>query len=68
MLTVLHDALSLLGSTTLRSKERAAETLQEHRAVVDAVKGRDADAAELALRIHIRAAQKVRMQQLFNER
>ncbi len=68
MLTVLHDALSLLGSTTLRSKERAAETLQEHRAVVDAVKGRDADAAELALRIHIRAAQKVRMQQLFTER
>ena len=68
MLTVLHDALSLLGSTTLRSKERAAETLQEHRAVVDAVKGRDADAAELALRKHIRAAQKVRMQQLFTER
>ena len=68
MLTVLHDALSLLGSTTLRSKKRAAETLQEHRAVVDAVKGRDADAAELALRNHIRAAQKVRMQQLFTER
>jgi len=68
MLTVLHDALSLLGSTTLSSKERAAETVQEHRAVVDAVKGRDADAAELALRNHIRAAQKVRMQQLFTER
>jgi DNA-binding GntR family transcriptional regulator len=68
MLTVLHDALSLLGSTTLRSKERAAETLAEHRAVVDAVKARDADAADLALRNHIRAAQKVRMQQLFTQR
>jgi DNA-binding GntR family transcriptional regulator len=68
MLTVLHDALSLLGSTTLRSKERAQETLKEHRAVVDAVKARDADAAEAALRNHIRAAQKVRMTQLFTQR
>ncbi len=68
MLTVLHDALSLLGSTTLRSKERAAETLKEHQAVVAAVKSGDADGAELALRNHIRAAQKVRMQQLFTSR
>lgn len=68
MLTVLHDALSLLGSTTLSSRERAAETLKEHQAVVAAVKGRDPDAAERALRDHIRAAQKVRMQQLFNAR
>lgn len=65
MLTVLHDALSLLGSTTLRSPERAADTLQEHLAVVAAVRSRDADAAEKALRTHIRNAQKVRMQQLF---
>ncbi len=65
MLTVLHDALSLLGSTTLRNPERAAETLKEHEAVVAAVKNRDPDAADLALRAHIRAAQKVRMQQLF---
>lgn len=66
MLTVLHDALSLLGSTTLRSPERAAETLQEHLAVVAAVRARDPDAAEAALRAHIRNAQKVRMQQLFS--
>lgn len=65
MLTVLHDALSLLGSTTLRSPERAAETLKEHEAVVEAVKARDPDGAEAALRNHIRNAQKVRMQQLF---
>lgn len=65
MLTVLHDALSLLGSTTLRDRSRAAETLKEHEAVVVAVKNRDPDAADLALRAHIRAAQKVRMQQLF---
>lgn len=65
MLTVLHDALSLLGTTTLRDRERAAETLKEHQAVVAAVKGRDPDTADLAQRAHIRAAQKVRMQQLF---
>lgn len=68
MLTVLHDALSLLGSTTLRSPERAAQTLSEHEAVVAAVQKRDPEAAELALRAHIRAAQKVRMQQLFTGR
>jgi len=65
MLTVLHDALSLLGTTTLRSRDRAAETLQEHVTVVAAVRARDPEAAEAALRTHIRNAQKVRMQQLF---
>ena len=66
MVTVLHDALSLLGGsgTTLGDPERAAETLREHRAVVAAIRARDADAAELALRMHIRTAQKVRMQKL----
>jgi DNA-binding GntR family transcriptional regulator len=62
MVTVLHDALSLLGPTTLDNSERAAETLREHRAVVDAIRERDPDSAEQALRAHIRAAQKVRMQ------
>jgi DNA-binding GntR family transcriptional regulator len=65
MVTVLHDALSLLGSTTLDTPERAAETLREHRSVVAAIRARDADAAEQALRTHIRAAQKMRMQKLF---
>jgi DNA-binding FadR family transcriptional regulator len=65
MVTVLHDALSLLGGTTLGNPERAAETLREHRAVVAAIHVRDAEAAEQALRAHIRSAQKVRMQKLF---
>lgn len=68
MLTVLHDALSLLGSTTLGDPERAAETLKEHEAVVEAIRNRDADGAEQALRTHIRAAQKVRMKKLFATR
>jgi DNA-binding GntR family transcriptional regulator len=65
MVTVLHDALSLLGRTTLEHPDRAAETLSEHRAVIAAIRARDAEAAEQALRGHIRAAQKVRMQKLF---
>ena len=64
MVTVLHDALSLLGGTTLSDPERAAETLREHRTVVAAIRARDADAAEQALRTHIRMAQKTRMQKL----
>ena len=65
MVTVLHDALTLLGGTTLDTPERAAETLHEHRVVVNAIRLRDADGAEQALRTHIRAAQKMRMQKLF---
>jgi DNA-binding GntR family transcriptional regulator len=65
MVTVLHDALTLLGGTTLDTPERAAETLREHRVVVNAIRSRDADGAEQALRTHIRAAQKMRMQKLF---
>lgn len=65
MVTVLHDALSLLGGTTLSHAERAEETLREHRAVTAAIRARDADAAEQALRAHIRAAHKVRMQKIF---
>ena len=65
MLRVMHNALSLLGSTTLTNRSRAAETLREHEAVVDAIRNRDPDAAEHAVRSHIRAAQKVRMTLLF---
>ncbi|QJW85173.1 GntR family transcriptional regulator [Ramlibacter terrae] len=68
MVNGLHDTLSLLGRTTLAKPERAEETLREHRAIVDAITNRDADAAEQALRNHIRAAQKVRMTQLFTGR
>ncbi|MBP6899949.1 MAG: GntR family transcriptional regulator [Burkholderiaceae bacterium] len=65
MVTVLHDALSLLGSSsTLGDPRRGAETLREHREVVEAIRQRDADGAERALRAHIRNAQKVRMQKL----
>jgi DNA-binding GntR family transcriptional regulator len=65
MVTVLHDALSLLGGTTLADSERAAQTLNEHRTVVAAIRARDPDAAEQALKAHIQAAHKARMQNFF---
>jgi DNA-binding GntR family transcriptional regulator len=65
MVTVLHNALSLLGGTTLSHAERAEETLREHREVVSAIRARDPNAAEQALRSHIRTAHKARMQKLF---
>src|SRR5690625_1803117 len=53
MLTVLYDALSLLGSTMLGDAQRAEETLKEHRAIVNAIRDRDPDKAEAAIRAHI---------------
>jgi len=67
MLTVLYDALSLLGSTMLGDAQRAEETLKEHRAIVNAIRDRDPDKAEAAIRAHIRAAQKVRMKSIFTK-
>lgn len=68
ILTILHDTLMLLGPSTLRDPARAKETLAEHRAVVQAIKDRDPDTAEAALREHIHGAQKLRLQQLFTPR
>jgi len=61
----LHDSLSLLGNSVLTQHDRAHETLQEHEAVIEAICRRDPDAAEAAMRQHIRLAQKARMKQIF---
>ena len=68
VLNMLHDSLSLLGPTSLALPERAAETLREHEAIVDAIRRRDTAAAEDAARAHIRAAQTTRMKRLFAQR
>jgi len=65
MLNMLHDSLSLLGPTSLTLADRAAETLREHEAIIEAIRRRDPDGAEAAARAHIRAAQKTRMKRLF---
>ena len=64
-LTGLHDALALLGESMLHDRARAEQTLQEHAAIVEAIKRRDPDAAEQATRKHIRTAQLERIKRRF---
>ncbi|GGE27661.1 GntR family transcriptional regulator [Agaricicola taiwanensis] len=59
-LAALHDAMSLLGPTTLAQPGRPVEALAEHRLIIDAIVRRDADAAERAARDHIHHAFNVR--------
>ncbi|MGR3570187.1 GntR family transcriptional regulator [Brevirhabdus sp.] len=60
----LQKALMILGPTTLTEPERAARAVAEHRDVLEAIKMRDALAAEAAMRAHIEAAQRVRVRAL----
>lgn len=60
----LRDALALLQGTTFSVKGRPATADAEHRAIYEAIKNRDADAAEQAARTHIRNARMARMQML----
>jgi DNA-binding GntR family transcriptional regulator len=64
MLSALHDAMALLGDTTLTNLERVEKTLEEHAAIIAAVTERDADRAERVTREHIRSAQKLRLARL----
>lgn len=65
ILTVLHDTLMLAGRSTLKDPARVRETMKEHEAVVQAIRERDPEHAEQALRHHIHAAQKVRLKSFF---
>jgi len=64
-LTLLHDALALLGESMLHDRARAERTLAEHAAIVQAIKDRDPDRAERATRDHIRLAQTERLKRQF---
>ncbi len=59
-LAVLHDAMSLLGTTTLAWPGRPREALAEHTRIVDAIERRDAESAEREARHHIENALRVR--------
>lgn len=63
-LNALSDAMMLLGATTLGLPGRHATALEEHRAIVDAIAGRDSEAAEQAARAHIREAQRHRVRMM----
>lgn len=56
----LHDAIALLGPTTLANEGRQRLSRTEHAAIVSAIAERDAAAAETAARAHIERALSVR--------
>ena len=60
-LSTLRASMALLGQTTLALPERAATAIDEHEAILAALKSRDAAAAEAAARAHIRSAYQARM-------
>jgi DNA-binding GntR family transcriptional regulator len=60
----LAEALALLGPTTLSAEGRAHESVDEHAAIVTAIRLRDSRAAEAAARHHIRNAFRARLLQL----
>lgn len=63
----LQKALMILGPTTLTEPDRAVKAVEEHFAVLEAVKARDGALAEGAMRAHIEAAQRVRVRALRSE-
>jgi len=60
----LAEALALLGPTTLSLKGRGKKSVEEHAAIVKAIKARDGRAAGEAATRHIRAAFEARLMQL----
>lgn len=63
----LENALALLRGTTYAVPGRAQSAAAEHREIVEAICERNADAAELAARAHIGAAQRARLRLLLEE-
>lgn len=62
----LHDALSLLPSTTFGVVGRPEAAIGEHHRIIEAIEAKDADAAERAARQHIQKAQEGRMKMMLN--
>lgn len=60
----LQKSLMILGPTTLTHPDRAARAIEEHKDILVAIRARDGDAAERAMRAHIKAAQRVRIRTL----
>jgi DNA-binding GntR family transcriptional regulator len=63
----LHDAVMLLGPTTLMLSGRRHSAIDEHASIVVAIASRDPVAAEHAARGHIKAAYEARVQMLSEE-
>ena len=60
----VNTTLLILGPSTLYEEARAEEALAEHEAIMTALRARDEDSAERAMRQHIDQAHKARLRQL----
>lgn len=60
----LQKALLILGPSQLLDNERADAAVAEHRCIMTALKSRDSAAAEMEMRAHIEAAQRMRIRAL----
>ncbi len=59
----LQKTLLILGPTTLGDAERAGKAIEEHKAIIEALRARDGDSAEAAMNAHLEAAHRVRLRQ-----
>ncbi len=60
----LQKALLILGPSQLSNTARSAEAVEEHRRIMVALAARDGAAAEVEMRAHIEAAQRMRIRSL----
>ena len=62
--SAVHTTLLILGPSTLARADRAEAAVDEHRAIVAALRARDGAAAEAAMRAHMEQAQRTRLRML----
>ncbi len=66
MLNALNDPLMLLPSTTFALPERGEKALEEHQAILKAIRERKPDLAEKRAREHIANARQARLKLMFD--
>jgi DNA-binding GntR family transcriptional regulator len=64
-LSAVNDSMCLLGKSQMLIPARAKEAQAEHAELFDAIRKRDADAAERIARKHVQSARRQRLKQLF---
>jgi DNA-binding GntR family transcriptional regulator len=62
----VHDAMALLPGTTFVAPNRGEQAIKEHARIINAIAKRQPDEAEKLARDHIRKAQAVRLEMMFN--
>lgn len=67
-LRALDNSMILLENTTLSLPGRRAEALDEHRAIIEAIRARDIEGAASATAAHIRTAQRKRLNMILQTR